>query len=303
MGELENGEIGTQEGGVPAKQGSVAGCLFMLVLIVAFFGIVGSGCSAFIRDSFAEVPDVSQKTYAEAKATLADAGFTDIEVSEAHGKSGDWVTDSDIVTGTDPEAGSSHLKDSELAVTVSSRAAELEQALSEGVGQDVTVIWPKFAEFGYAPSFIQDDSNQDITQIVTEDAADPGHEGAVSWVLTALKSIDPNAKTVKLGVQSRDVLEAQQQAKETQAQLESKLPLSSAWTYMEQAFQQQYPYGFKLHTVIGVISQTVVDSNTWRLSAYCDVTNAYGMKMKNRVATADVLVIDGGYRVTNMSVR
>lgn len=261
-----------------------------------------SGVSAAAQADEIDIPDLSNKTYAVAKSELANVGFSNIKVEETHGKDKDWVMDDDLVVGQDPAAGTHEKKDSEITIKVSSRAAEFEAVLAGGVGQDVTSIWTKFGEFGYAPTFIQDNSNQDITKIVSEDASQPGRDGAVSWVLTGLKSIDIHAKTVQLGVQSRDVLDIQQRNKEMQDHLESVLPLSSAWTYMDQAFQQSYPYGFQLHSIMGVISQTVVDENTWRLSAYCDVTNAFGVVMKNRVATADVLVVDGGVRVTNMSV-
>lgn len=255
-----------------------------------------------VLEDVTAVPDLSNKTYAVAKSELANVGFSNIKVEETHGKDKDWVMDDDPVVGQDPAAGSNQKKDSEITIKVSSRAGEFEAVLAGGIGQDVASMWPKFGEFGYAPTFIQDNSNQDITKIVSEDASQPGRDGAVSWVLTGLKSIDIHAKTVQLGVQSRDVLDTQRRNKEMQDHLESVLPLSSAWTYMDQAFQQSYPYGFQLHSIMGVISQTVVDENTWRLSAYCDVTNAFGVVMRNRVATADVLVIDGGVRVTNMSV-
>ena len=70
--------------------------------------------------------------------------------------------------------------------------------------------------------------------------------------------------------------------------LDGKLPVSNAWTAVKSYGKQQYPYGFKLHDIMGVLAETAQDENTWFLKATCDVTNEYGAKAKDLVCEAEV---------------
>ena len=54
----------------------------------------------------------------------------------------------------------------------------------------------------------------------------------------------------------------------------------SAWVAAEEYGQAEYPYGFDLHSALGVVAEEAVDENTWYLKASCDVTNEYGAEKK-----------------------
>jgi hypothetical protein len=43
----------------------------------------------------------------------------------------------------------------------------------------------------------------------------------------------------------------------------------------------EYPYGFKIHTIVGMLARYPYDENTWFLKYTCDVTNANGATAKN----------------------
>ncbi len=66
------------------------------------------------------------------------------------------------------------------------------------------------------------------------------------------------------------------EADKQKAALEKKLDSVSAWTAVQLYGESEYPYGFDLHTALGVIAEEPSDDNTWFLKATCDVTNAYG---------------------------
>ena len=62
--------------------------------------------------------------------------------------------------------------------------------------------------------------------------------------------------------------------------LSKKLDNVSAWVAAEEYGQAEYPYGFDLHSALGVVAEEAVDENTWYLKASCDVTNEYGAEKK-----------------------
>ena len=52
--------------------------------------------------------------------------------------------------------------------------------------------------------------------------------------------------------------------------------------------KKQFPYGFKLNLVKGMLAERAKDENTWFLKAYCEVTYEYGTKLKFSVCEANV---------------
>lgn len=61
-------------------------------------------------------------------------------------------------------------------------------------------------------------------------------------------------------------------------QLTEKLDPYYAWYVAEEYGETQYPYGFELHYIVGILAQEPVDKDTWFLKAACTVENAYGNK-------------------------
>lgn len=62
--------------------------------------------------------------------------------------------------------------------------------------------------------------------------------------------------------------------------LDAKLDCTTAWIAAEQYGKYEYPYGFKLHYIVGRLAEEPADENTWFLKAECTVENAYGNKLK-----------------------
>ena len=73
---------------------------------------------------------------------------------------------------------------------------------------------------------------------------------------------------------------AKEDAEKTKKKLSKKLDNVSAWVAAEEYGQAEYPYGFDLHSALGVVAEEAVDENTWYLKASCDVTNEYGAEKK-----------------------
>lgn len=64
--------------------------------------------------------------------------------------------------------------------------------------------------------------------------------------------------------------------KEQREALTEKLNPIFAWPFVQEYGDSIYPYGFKLHYVLGKISEEMKDPDTWILTAECEVTNAFG---------------------------
>ena len=103
---------------------------------------------------------------------------------------------------------------------------------------------------------------------------------AKTWVVTYQSPMEETkAKTdeeMLLTCQSPD----QAQAEKMKKKLSKKLDNVSAWVAAEEYGQSEYPYGFDLHSSMGVIAEEAADENTWYLKASCDVTNEYGAEKK-----------------------
>lgn len=66
--------------------------------------------------------------------------------------------------------------------------------------------------------------------------------------------------------------------------------------------EAMYPYGFKLHSTLGVESAVQPDPNEWVFQIKCDVTNEYGATAKDQTCSAFVDLVDGTWQVSAFSV-
>ena len=96
-----------------------------------------------------------------------------------------------------------------------------------------------------------------------------------------------DCKVTKVDVSSQNksvdvyFITAQEEADmEVREKLEAKLDSTAAWQCVERYGKNVYPYGFKLHYLVGRLNEEAVDENTWFLRAECTIENAFGNKRK-----------------------
>lgn len=64
---------------------------------------------------------------------------------------------------------------------------------------------------------------------------------------------------------------------------------TEAYTACQMYGERQYPYGFKIHGIIGKIAEEPIDNNTgWYFKYTVDVTNAFGATMKDKAMECKV---------------
>ena len=71
--------------------------------------------------------------------------------------------------------------------------------------------------------------------------------------------------------------------KTTEEILEAKFDSADAWYWLIEYGKREYPYGFKVHNIMGKIAEEAKDENTWFLKAEVTVTNAFGAKRETVV--------------------
>lgn len=133
----------------------------------------------------------------------------------------------------------------------------------------------KVQNYGYTTTYVHAQTGLDFTDtlsVYTDDELS-------KWVVTEVKSVDENKKTVQLAVNTAENIANNEAAAAAKTALESKLDPSSAWQAVEKYGDMQYPYGFKLHWMMGQLAQEPKDENTWFLKATVTVKNQYGTKL------------------------
>lgn len=259
----------------------------MIVLVLSLVACSGS-----------TVPDITGMSYSDAYDALENAGFDPHRKATYVYEDGSEAELSDIakdgvVVSQSVNAGDSMPSDG-MTVTVKSTYKDLKDALLAGQGQPVANTYQKVIDAGYTPTYLENTSQADITTVVVSDVTGQTGKDAVNWVLTGVEEPDTDNKTVRMLVQSDEQYKNAQAQQQIINTLQSKLPVNQAWAYVDQAMQQKCPYGYSLHDVAGVITQSAVDENTWHLSCYCDVRNAYGQTAKNCTCDAYVTAKSNG---------
>lgn len=242
-----------------------------------------------------EIPDFSGMTYGEATQYVEDEHYNDglFEFVKEDGSAIEYPASEDAILSQDVSPGTKVTEVDKCIVTVSAKTDGMVDAVLECKGDSVSKVHQTILDAGYTPAYLQNDTKQDITNMVVADVTGENTEGAVDWVITEVEKPNTDAKTIRMLVSSRELLEEQQVNKQMKETLESNFPVANAWEYVRMAGEDRYPFGFKLHNILGLIAETPVSEDTWRLSATCDVTNAYGATATDVVCTCE-LQLSGG---------
>ncbi|HJB45999.1 MAG TPA: PASTA domain-containing protein [Candidatus Mediterraneibacter surreyensis] len=220
------------------------------------------------------VEDVTGMNAEEAVNKLNDAGFTDVTLTADASSESSMVLDSSnwTVTSQSPEAGSKETKDVKIDLQCK-KTNEIEQEqLDKLINLPLPDAQNKLSELGYTATFFHQDSDLEITadlSVYTEDELS-------KWIVTDIKSFDIDNKTIEIVVNTKENVAANEANKNMLNTLQNKLGASYAWQTVEKYGEDQYPYGFELHYIMGKLAEEALDENTWFLKASATVTNAVG---------------------------
>jgi len=152
-------------------------------------------------------------------------------------------------------------------------------------------------ELGYTATYLHADSRLDFTDELS--AYTP--EELTKWIVLSADVIDTENKIVQLTINTSENIAADEAAQAVQNTLIAKLEPNSAWEAVEAYGVTQYPYGFKLHWIMGQLAEEAKDENTWFLKATVTITNEYGAELET-VCEADVTGTTENPEVTNFYI-
>lgn len=134
------------------------------------------------------------------------------------------------------------------------------------VGQNAVEAADALEAEGYAIKATHATSGLDFTEEFKIDETD--------WIVIDQTPPSDGVITLTINTQSNiDDVKAQDALLES---LTEKLTPSIAWGTFDLYGEQEYPYGFDLHIVTGMLAETPKDENTWFLKATCTIENAFG---------------------------
>lgn len=134
----------------------------------------------------------------------------------------------------------------------------------------------KVQDYGYSVTYVYEQSGLDFSDVIDTYTDDE----LAGWVVTKAKTISDIKKTAQFVVNTPENIASNEAAAAAKAALESKLDPAYAWEAVERYGSSLYPYGFKLHWVIGKLAEEPEDENTWYLKAEATVTNAFNADVK-----------------------
>ena len=119
----------------------------------------------------------------------------------------------------------------------------------------------------------------------------------------ARKEEEENAAAAKKAEEQQKVQE-EQAARDAERAAKQAGPVSqsTAMEIVRKYGKAVYPYGFKLHSIMGVLNVERQPDDSLFLKVYCDVTNAYGSCAENLVCEAYVGGTEGSPIVTSFVV-
>ena len=158
-----------------------------------------------------------------------------------------------------------------------SEAEKDAEQLNRLVGKNLLEVKNKIPEIGYTPKYFHARaSDEDFTDWF----AGYTDEELQEWIVTEVRNINAENKTVEIVVNTAENIANDQAAEAQLKALEEKLNVSSAWIAVKSYGEAMYPYGFKLHNFVGKLAESPSDDNTWFLKAECTVTNAFNAEAK-----------------------
>lgn len=153
--------------------------------------------------------------------------------------------------------------------------AALEKPIKELKGKNMQEAYSVLNANGFKATLTHEVTQMDFTNEIPSE----GESEWPKWIVVDVKNINTTNKTVTLIVNHQDNIARIEAEKKQQQQLEAKLDPSVAWGSVEVYGKNQYPYGFKLHLLTGMLAERPEDDNTWFLKCKCTIENAYGNKM------------------------
>ena len=140
------------------------------------------------------------------------------------------------------------------------------------VGADVFTAGQIMTDLEYTPTYYYDYPNPDIVADYTNTIATMDEEFLQQLFITRVESVDAASKTVVLYVNDTNP--------NVDVERTSTVSFDMACQTVENYGKQQFPYGFTLHYITGMIANQTYADGTVMIKAECTIKNALGIKVE-----------------------
>ena len=243
-----------------------------------------------------EIPNVINQNISSATDTLEEVGFSNITLKDKDGNDtySYRISDDNVIIEQKPKAGEKVTTDSKIELVVRDlgkekeekvrkEKEEVEKQIKSLINKDLETAITKATELQFTVKlYSATDESVSMDDSISK-------SDYVNWVVTKIKKNDYDKKKVSFVVSTKEAIALEQESKRIEVTLKSKISSTDAFIAMEKYGKAKYPYGFKLHYIMGVIASTPKDDSTWFLKANCDITNAFGAT-KSTVCEANVTI-------------
>ena len=194
------------------------------------------------------------------------------------------------------------LKDDDPEIKAAEEAArkEHDELISSIVGKSCVDVKKYVKEKGYTARYTSEVTGDDFTEFMSY--TPDSDIKKCGFIVTDIKEYDTDNKTISLIINTKENIERTKKEEELREKLESNFSVGDAIVAMKKHGEKQYPYGFKMHELGGMLAQTPIDEHTWFLKYYVDTTNEYGAKAKNQNCEAKVTNKNGSVKVYDFHV-
>lgn len=134
---------------------------------------------------------------------------------------------------------------------------------------------------------------------ITKRAAALGHSWS-KWKTIKKATLEHGGKkerSCSICGKTEDKKTAALDPEEVEEKLEENFPKYDALSYFERYGNEEYPFGFKVHSIMGVIAERPIDTKTWFLKYEVTITNMFGADY-DTVAEAKIKKVSGGAKIT-----
>lgn len=249
------------------------------------------------------VPDVTGQTIAEATQTLQKAGYYNQTPQDLDGN----PIFSGTVTKQTPKAGTKEPTNTKIILTLENeetknkaKTDKLNQVINEIKGKNAVQAMNTLEKEHMSGTVTAKNGTNEgnLQQRIRDDDAN-----GIEWDVTDATPHLDNGGSIDITVDTKANIDAAIAQQAQADKLEQKLSQASTLAACRQYGNRLYPAGFKMHNLIGVLQPlTPVDDDTWSYKVTVDVTNMYGVKMKDLTCECKVTGTTANPQVVEFNV-
>lgn len=182
------------------------------------------------------------------------------------------------------------------------KKSKAEEIYENAIGEIAMDVYEALQLEDIEVSFQHEVTRMDFSEevIATSDSDDKLHY--IPWEITELDDFDADKKTASFLINTEEVMDQKEQDKETLDALREQLHPSFAWGAVTDYGMNEYPYGFTLNMLTGMMAEIAVDGNTWFLKSRCQIKNESSTWQKNLTCEAYVTGTDEEPEVIDFQV-